>query len=139
MLFSCTDLCRRPGSALLSPPAQARRRCILPGFDVSTWTDHPLPRVWMGRARDYSREGQGDWAAPHEPIAEQGCPTAWMLTDWYRSLQRYYRRSDGNGGRIANPVLDRCEDPLVHEAIQRLEEYEEQVAGEVRRRVKGRN
>lgn len=118
---------------MLSPAAQARRCCALPGFDTSTWTADAQPRVWMGRPRDYSREGRGDWVAPHEPIREQGCPQSWVLSPFYQSLQRYYRRPDGQGGRVPNPLLDRCDDVLVIEAILQLEGYEDQVTAEVRR------
>jgi len=124
-------MCRRSGTNSLDPAAQAARCCALPGFHTGTWTRSRLIRVWMGRDRDYSREGRGgDWARPNEPIEDQGCPAAWYQTDFYLSLSRYYRRRDEHGNRVSNPALDRCDDPLVHEAINALEGFEEHAAYE---------
>lgn len=115
---------------------QRARLCVLPGFDCSTWPKgQPVKRVWMGRGPDRAREGKaGDWAAPNEPIAEMGCPGAWYRTPFLRSLDRYYRRRTDGGGRIDNPALTQCTDPLVHEAIQTLEAYEDAAHGEYMRR-----
>lgn len=119
----------------LDPAKQAKRLCVLPGFDCSTHPAAPVIRpVWMGRSRDYSREGKGDWAAPNEPIAEMGCPGAWYRTPFLRSLDRYYRRRTENGGRVDNPALTQCTDPLVIDAIQTLEAYEDAAKAEEQRR-----
>lgn len=124
-------MCRRSGTDTLDPAKQAARCCALPGFNVGTWTATRIPRVWMGRERDYSREGKArDWAHPHEPIEDQGCPAAWVQSGFYRSLSRYYRRRDEHGNRIANPALDHCDDALVHEAINVLEGFEEHASYE---------
>lgn len=88
----------------------------------------------MGAPRDYSREGKGDWASPREP-AEAGCPGSWYRTDWLASLRRYMRR-EGSGGRIDNPVLSRCDDPLVHEAIAELEAQEDAATAEHLERIR---
>lgn len=79
----------------------------------------------MGRGRDYSREGVGDWAAPAERIDETGCPGATYRAGFVGSVLRYYRRRDRNGGRIENPLLTRCDDELVIEAVRTLEAYED--------------
>ena len=84
----------------------------------------------MGRARDYSREGSSDWAAPTERADEAGCPGAWYRTAFVDSLARYYRRRDRNGNRIENPLLSRCDDELVLEAIRTIESYEDAAASE---------
>lgn len=84
----------------------------------------------MGRPRDYSREGKGDWAAPCEPIAEMGCPGAHYRTGWVESVLRYYRRRDDHGNRVENPLLAQCNDPLVIEAVLLLENYEDHAIGE---------
>lgn len=140
-MFACVSTCRRPGTDRRAPNLQAAHNCGLPGFDTSTWAGDPrrLARVHMGRPRDYAREGKGDWAAPCEPIAETGCPGAWYRTDFMASLLRYYRRPaiDRDGcivGRIENLTLTRCDDPLVHEAVQILEVFEEQALAEFRER-----
>lgn len=109
---------------------QARRCCALPGFNVGTWTGDRLVRIHMGRGRDYSREGKGDWAAPTERIDETGCPGAWYRTAFVDSILRYYRRCDRNGNRIENPLLTRCDDELVLEAVRTLEAYEDNAAAE---------
>lgn len=80
----------------------------------------------MGAPRDYSREGEGDWATPHENPDEMGCPGSWYRSGFVQSLLRYYRKRDDKGGRVANPALDQCTDPLVHEAILVLESWEDE-------------
>lgn len=109
----------------LVPSMQASLNCALPNFDTSTWTGDRLVRVHMGAPRDYAREGQGDWAAPAEDIENGGCPGSWYRTDFVASVLRYYRRRTEGGGRVPNPALDACDDPLVHEAVQALESYED--------------
>ncbi len=85
----------------------------------------------MGSPPDYERDGQpdhpyeGSWAQPRENLEEGGCPGAYYRTPWVESVMRYYRRRDDNGNRIANPALDRCDDPLVHEAVLELEYHED--------------
>ena len=122
------DLCRT--QARLVPYAQASRNCALPGFNVGTWTGKHLVRTHMGRPRDYSREGQGDWAAPTERIEDTGCPGSWYRTPFVQSILRYYRRRDRHGNRIDNPFLSRCDDELVIEAINALEGFEDAASAE---------
>ena len=109
---------------------------MLPGFDTSTWPEgQPIKRVWMGRPRDHANAGKTpDWAAPCEPIDETGCPGAWYRTPFLRSLDRFYRRRTEGGGRIENPVLSRCDDPLVIEAVMLLEAHEDAAHAEYMRR-----
>ncbi len=98
---------------------------------MGTWTGKPLFRVHMGAPRDYSREGRdSDWDKPYERIDETGCPGAWYRTAFVDSLLRYYRPRDRNGGRIENPLLSRCTDELVLEAIRVLESYETAASNE---------
>ena len=140
-LFACVDClpppAKRSDGHTRDPGKQRRRLCVLPGHDCSTHDPAPkLPRVWMGRGRDYSREGKApDWAAPHEPIADMGCPGAWYRTDFMRSLDRYYRRRTENGGRVDSPALTQCTDSLVLEAIQTLEAHEDAAFAEYTRRL----
>lgn len=126
------DLCRKVGTARYNEHEQRRRNCALPGFDTSTWTSDRLIRIHMGAPRDYSREGQGDWAAPVEPSDQAGCPGAWYRTPFTTSIERYRRRRDEHGGRIDNPALSQCTDPLVHEAVLLLEAFEDGALGEFR-------
>ena len=123
-------MCRKQGTAQPAPHAQASRCCALPGFHVGTWTGDRVRRIHMGRGRDYSREGSSDWAAPTERADEAGCPGAWYRTAFVDSLARYYRRRDRNGNRIENPLLSRCDDELVLEAIRTIESYEDAAASE---------
>jgi hypothetical protein len=46
------------------------------------------------------------------------------------SVLRYYRRRDRNGNRIENPLLTRCDDGLVIEAIRVVEHYEDSAEAE---------
>lgn len=65
-----------------------------------------------------------------EMPSETGCPGAWYRTAWIGSLLRYRRRRDRNGNRIENPLLTRCTDELVIEAVLLLELYEDAAQGE---------
>lgn len=114
---------------------RAAHHCALPDMDVSTWTGERAYSVYMGAPEDYSRSGESrsmgnDWTMPHEDPYEMGCPGAWYRSPFVLSLMRFYRDRDQQGNRIANPALDHCEDPLVHEAIVLLERYEESAIGE---------
>lgn len=59
------------------------------------------------------------------PTAEAGCPGAWYRTPWFASVAKYYRRVTDNRDRVENPLLTNCDDPLIIEAIQTLESFEE--------------
>lgn len=50
----------------------------------------------------------------------EGCPGAWYRSGFCDSLHKYERHLT-DGGYSANPLLDRCDDRLVLEAIQFLE------------------
>lgn len=109
------------------------RNCLLPGFSPCDWTSEEADaEVRMGAPPEWEREGEmkdhpirRGWAKPCEDIVNEGCPGSWYRTEWCTSLERYRRRLDDNGNRISNPSLDRCEDPLVHEAVMLLEHYED--------------
>jgi hypothetical protein len=49
-----------------------------------------------------------------------GCPGAWYRSAFAASLHAYERHAT-DAGYSANPLLDRCQDRLVLEAIQFLE------------------
>ena len=73
----------------------------------------------------YDREGQdGDWQRPLEDIASNGCPGSYYRSAFVRSLWPF-RRKASDGNRIANPLLDRCDDRLVLEWIHVLEDFED--------------
>lgn len=130
-LFACQNECRKPGGYKFRLSEQTDRNCILPGFDLSTWTGERLVQIRMGAPPEYEREGKNDhdtrgpWHEPYEDISEEGCPGAWYRTPFVESLLRYYRRRDDQGNRVPNPALDRCEDHLVHEAVLELEHHED--------------
>ena len=136
-------MCRRGGSSLLAVDTQTRWCCTLPGFDRSLWEADPgVDGEHMGAPRDYDQEGKtSDWDRPREPAAA-GCPGAWYRTAFIGSLFKFMRRVDGNGGRIENPELTRCDDPLVREAVAELEAHEDAAAAaheEARRRHRARS
>lgn len=64
-----------------------------------------------------------NWQAPLED-PRIGCPGAWYRTPYIDSLDPYYRRRDGNGGRIENPRFDAA-DWQIQKAIMLIEEEEE--------------
>lgn len=54
-----------------------------------------------------------------------GCPGGDQVSRIATELVPYYRRSDGNGGRIPNQLLDRCEDPVVIAGVHYYEMHED--------------
>ncbi len=85
----------------------------------------------MGRAPDHAKADIDQfWEAPPEDVETQGCPGAWYRTDWYRSVAKYYRQRTDDGNRVVNLLLSQTDDPLVIEAIQALENFEEQARAE---------
>jgi hypothetical protein len=49
---------------------------------------------------------------PTEDPAD-GCPGGWYRSRFVDSVWPYLRRRDENGNRVANPLLDRCDDDLI--------------------------
>lgn len=96
----------------------------------------------MGAPRDYSRQHKeetpddrmtlGEWHSPLENPARDGCSGAQYRGEFMMSLLPYRRRQDPNGGRISNTLLDNCENPLVHQAINALEALEDAALSEAR-------
>lgn len=76
------------------------------------------------------KPGRSDWPQPFEDIEGEGCPGSWYRTAFFASLAPYLRRQDQQGGRIPNPLLDRCQDRLVLDAVSFLEIAEENAYGE---------
>jgi hypothetical protein len=119
-------MCRVQGSARLDDDERAALHCTLPGFSRARWGGTRFLRVHMGAPRRYDLEGKrDDWARPVEDIKREGCPAGWIHSRFVASLLTFYRRRDQHGGRVANPALDDCDDPLVHEAIAELEAHED--------------
>ena len=95
-------------------------------MDTSQWTSTRLVKVRMGAPPRYDLEGKSrTWNAPDEDPTEAGCPGSWVRCEFVRSVLRYRRRKDGNGGRIENLDLTHCHDPLIHEAVQTIESWED--------------
>lgn len=110
---------------------QAKYHCALPGFDRRWWTGERLYQIHMGAPPDYTGEGERpDWDRPNENIADDGCPGAWYRTAFVESLLRYRRRPCEGGGRVSNPLLDRCDDEWIVEAVAELERWEDAWASE---------
>lgn len=57
---------------------------------------------------------------PPEPH-DEGCPGAWYRCAFVASLMPYERPVSSDGVYSPNPRLDRCDDPLILDAIQLLE------------------
>ena len=123
--FDCLQACRRQGTAEYDPDERAARNCALPDFPRHRWTGEHLVQIHMGASPRYDREGQdGDWQRPLEDIASNGCPGSYYRYAFVRSLWPF-RRKASDGNRIANPLLDRCDDRLVLEWIHVLEDFED--------------
>src|SRR5690606_31566356 len=64
------------------------------------------------------------WKHPLED-PDDGCPGGDQRCRFVGSLSRYMRSMDERGGRVTNPLLDRCSDWLVVEAILEYEAYQD--------------
>jgi hypothetical protein len=119
--YPCEAICVSGGNYV---HGQRREyRCALPGFPRSEWkgtTRHV--GIHMGRLPilQPTQEDLGvNLQAPPE-MHDEGCPGAWYRCDFVRSLWKYERLMT-DSGYSPNIMLDRCDDPLVLEAIQYLE------------------
>lgn len=56
---------------------------------------------------------------------DEGCPAGYHRSVFIASLMPYLRRRDGNGGRVANLMLDRTEDDLIVQLAMLFEEHQE--------------
>lgn len=139
-MFVCARDCRRPGSALRDPEAQAGWCCPLPGFDRRRWQPENLHQIHMGAPPRWDREPSGDsdgdhdWHEPLEHPEVDGCPGGWYRTAFVESVLRYRHRPGREGERVSNRLLDLCDDELVIEAVDTLESYEDQWSSEHERR-----
>ena len=100
--------------------------------EVEWGMDHETPAFYMGRPADrrlHLRVGTADTERPLEDEAD-GCPGGYQRAPMLGPLHRYYRRRTDDGGRVANPFFDRCDDHLVLSAILYLEHEEERAHGE---------
>lgn len=133
--FRCTYRCRRQGEGVLDPSARAANCCGLPDFDMSAWTGDATEPTWLGLPPDFSREGQPGWEHPKEDPGEIACPGSWYRSMWVLSLGPYRRPIADGGARVSNLRLERCEDPLVLDAIATLERFEDEVRRETMDRI----
>ena len=67
----------------------------------------------------FKRNGGRDPKRPPEDN-EDGCPGAWYRAGFPTSVSKY-ERTILQGAIASNPLLDRCDDPLVLEAAAYLE------------------
>lgn len=116
-----------PGEPELDPGARARRNCALALFDDRKWKGTELQPCYMGLPpkpewRTETGWKQRAWETPPEDNENEGCPGGWYRCEWIRSLGKYRRR--GSETKIENLLLTRCQDRLVLEAIQYLEDEE---------------
>lgn len=100
----CNEPWDRDRQAMFRCPvvASARSRWRLPGSGFA---------VHMGADPDYDTDEQ----EPHEST-EDGCPGGWYRTRFILSVGRYTRPC-ADGVYSPNLMLDRSDDPLVHEAV----------------------
>lgn len=78
------------------------------------------PKLWGQDLVRRRRAGdRGDPKTPPESC-EDGCPGAWYRCAFAESVSRY-ERTIMRDAIASNPLLDRCDDPLVLEAAAYLE------------------
>lgn len=78
----------------------------------------------MGLPRRPAFDERGVIDKPTEDIENEGCPAGWVLSPFVESVRRYEREPTEGGGRVSNPLFDRCDDDLVIEAVLALEMHE---------------
>jgi hypothetical protein len=66
---------------------------------------------------------------------EDGCPGAWYRSRFALSLGPYERSVSEQGAYSENLLLSRCDDPLVLEAIQYLEQERARARAHLRERM----
>lgn len=64
---------------------------------------------------------------PKQPTEDptDGCPAGWYRSIFIGSIYPYLRRRDDHGNRVANLLLDRCDDDLILQLIAYAEEEQE--------------
>lgn len=83
-------------------------------------------RLWLGARATETEE------RPPEDVDEVGCPAGYQYGAFAQSVFRYAR----TGGR-SNPLLDRSDDDLVHEAVACLESHLDRREGHTQELVNG--
>lgn len=109
--FRCEQYCGPHGENVQERIARGCTRADLPPVEWDVDADRISFNVG-------AHDGQA------EPI-EHGCPGGYQRAPMFGSIDRYIRRRDSNGGRVANPHLDRCDDFLVLDAVLYYEAEQE--------------
>lgn len=142
---------RRNGVVEFDNAARARMCCGLEGFPQRRWEPQGLIQIHMGAPPRWDLEGRDvdddgrpirwphgtNWKRPHEDPEDGGCPGAWYRCEFVRGLAPYRRRQTGEGGRVENVALSRCEDRLIAAWIDLLESYEDAAAADYLRQQLG--
>jgi hypothetical protein len=114
--FRCEQYCGEHGENTQERIARGCTRTDLPPVEWDVDADRIAFNVG---ARDRGAE----------PVAD-GCPGGYQRSVLVGSIDRYYRRRDDHGGRVANPHLDRIDDFLVLDAVLYREAEEERCRNE---------
>lgn len=83
---------------------------------------------WTGRPREPGVDEMHGVRCPKDGAWEEpaeGCPAGWRRSPYVASLEPYRRTRTQTGDRVANPMLDRCDDPAIVAAVLMLEDEEE--------------
>lgn len=83
----------------------------------------------MGRAPAHPSmqpAGIKRWS-PQQPTEDpaDGCPASWYRSRFIASVMPYLRRRDDNGNRVANLILERCDDDLILQFVAYAEDEQE--------------
>jgi hypothetical protein len=64
---------------------------------------------------------------PKLPLEDpaDGCPGAWARSRFAHSIVPYLRRRTEGGGRVPNPLYDRCDDEFIWACVAHVEEQQE--------------
>jgi hypothetical protein len=138
--FACEEICQqqRPGrDAEWLDEKRSERACTL--IDAPLVVARLVHKTihsggWMGRAAlpgsTPPPPGVQRWATSHPTEdATEGCPGGWYRSLFVASIYPYLRRRDDHGNRVANLLLDRCDDDLVLQLVQYAEDEQERYKG----------
>lgn len=73
---------------------------------------------------------------PFEDPAE-GCPGAWYRSRFVASVRPFLRARTDTGDRVANPLLDRCDDDFLIQCVLLLEREQDAFEAEALRVING--
>jgi hypothetical protein len=136
--WNCERDCRPDGT--WNDEERSRRGCTRVDLPEVPWAVDvaKIVRVgsWTGRPREPGVTEMHGVRCPKDGAWEDpadGCPAGWRRSIYLASLRPYLRTRTQTGDRVPNPLLDRCDDPAIWQAVLALEDEEERCIAHIMR------